>query len=277
MLDVSDIDGACPKPMVNPARVASDIMRVDDIDGSRPRIIRQIGRSHRNVNPVDPEYNLPPIPVEEGVGRAFIRDSLRNDDVEGARPMRLLPTCEPRDIMRLDDIPGARPIQRMRAINRPSSLEVRDINTEGIFKTRRVVDPLNPVYYVLGAEIRAEDCGIVRPPREERTDRRLDLSDIDGAQADSLTRRYRVLRRLVEEEAGKEEEGPAAILMIPSMKSQERELEQQQKIREYRGEKIRMSENRHLARERGTKDPVQGLLRKQRENTTGNAPRYTFE
>jgi hypothetical protein len=165
----------------------------------------------------------------------------------------------------------------MRALNRPSSLDVRDINTDGIFKTTRVVDPLNPVYHVLGAEIKAENFGTVKPPPEPRTDRRLDTSDIDGAQADSMTRRYRTLRPppfAVEET---EEEGPAAILMVPSMKTQGRELEMQQRVREYRGEKIRLCENRHLARERGTGDPVQRVLRKQREAVSGRVPRHTFE
>jgi hypothetical protein len=280
MLDVSDIEGTATKPMVNPNRVAGEIMRVDDIEGSRPRIIRQLGHSHRNVNPVDPQYDLPPIPPPPVACRPFIRDPLRNDDVEGAHPMSLLPTCAPRDIMRVDDILGTKPVQHIREMNRPSSLDVKDINTDGIFKTRRIVDPMNPVYFVFGTEIKAEDFGTAKPPPEPLTDKRLDISDIEGAQADSLTRWYRTFKPpfAVEEEGGRdEEEGPAAILMVPSMTTQGKELELQQRIRDHRGEKIRICENRHLMGKRGTGDPVQGILRKQRENRVGRAPRNTFQ
>jgi hypothetical protein len=277
MLDVSDIDGARTKPMVNADRTPTDIMRVDDIAGSRPRIIRQIGHSHRNVNPVDPQYDLPPIPPPPVACRPFIRDPLYNDDVEGAHPMPLHPSCPPRDIMRVDDIPGTQTVRHIREMNRPSSLDVKDINTDGIFKTRRVVDPLNPVYFVLGAEIKAEDFGTVKPPPVARTDRRMDTSDIEGAQADTLTRRYRTLKPPQSPPEIDDDGGPPAILMVPSMTAQGKELELKERIRQYRGQKIRMCENRHLTGNQGTGDPVQGILRKQRNCRVGRTPCDTFQ
>jgi hypothetical protein len=191
--------------------------------------------------------------------------------------MPIHPTCPPRDIMRVNDIVGTSPVKHIREVHRQSSLDVKDINTDGIFKTTRVVDPLNPVYYVLGTEIKAEGFGTVKPPPQARTDRRMDLSDIEGAQADTLTTKYRVFRPPPFAVDGEEEEGPAAILMVPSMKTQGKELELKERIRVHRGEKIRVCENRHLAGNRQTGDPVQGILRKQRDNRVGRAPRNTFE
>jgi hypothetical protein len=138
-----------------------------------------------------------------------------------------------------------------------------------------MVNPLNPVYHVLGTEIKAEDFGTVKPPPEGRTDRRLDTSDIDGAQADSMTRRYRSFKTAPFAVEG-DEEGPAAILMVPSMKAQGRELEMQQKIREFRGERIRVCENRHLTADLGTGDPLQVVLRKQRARRSEAGVRDTF-
>jgi hypothetical protein len=267
-LDCSDIAGARSRPMVNPDRPAADIMRVDDIDGSRPRVFRRLPHSNRVVNPVDPVYELPTggePPIEPP--RAFIRDPMFNDDVAGAHPMPLYDERPPRDIMNITDIEGTRPAKRMRVVTRDhSSLDVHDINTDGIFRSSRVTNPLDPVYVHHGEQIRADDPRVRRllPGKPDLT---TSVEDIDGAAADTLTRKYRQFRRPVdggddEEERGR---GPADILMVPSMRLQEAELEHQARVRAFRGERIRAAEERCLHAESGARDPIQATLRKQRQ------------
>jgi hypothetical protein len=136
-MDTSDIPGTCAKPMVNESKPPVDIMRVDDIEGSKPRVFRHLPHSTRMLNPVDPQYHLPSKPPEPVDVPRFIRDSMYNDDVDGAHPTSYKSDKPPRDIMRIDDIPGTRPVRQIRELSRRfDSLNVQDINTDGIFKTK---------------------------------------------------------------------------------------------------------------------------------------------
>jgi hypothetical protein len=276
-LDCSDIAGARSRPMVDPGRAAADIMRVDDIDGSRPRVFRCLPHSTRVVNPVDPVYVLPSGGEPANAPpRAFIRDAMFNDDVEGARPMPLYDERPPRDIMNIDDIAGTRPVKRMRVIAREhGSLDVRDINTDGIFRSARITNPLDPVYVHHGEQIRADDPRVRRPP--PRPGGPAGAEDIEGA-ADTLTQKCRKFRRPVDARDDGERR-PADILMVPSMRLQEAELDHQAKVRAFRGERIRAAEDRCLHAESGTGDPIQATLRRQRETRGARRAwtRGTFE
>jgi hypothetical protein len=176
--------------------------------------------------------------------------------------------------MGIDDIPGTRPVKRMRVIAREhSSLDVRDINTDGIFRSTRITNPLDPVYVHHGEHIRAEDLRVRRSPigRPPQT-------AIEGAAADTLTQKFRTFRRPADTRADEDEgeQRPADILMVPSMRLQEAELERQAKVRAFRGERIRAAENHCLHAESGTGDPIQAALRRQRE-ARGARRTWTFE
>jgi hypothetical protein len=271
-MKTSDIAGACSRPMVDDSKPAVDIMHAHDIDGSKPRIFRSLPHSSRVVNPVDPAYTLPskaPDPVE--VPR-FVRDSMYNDDVEGAHPTSYHSAKPPRDIMRVDDIAGTSPTPKTRQRRRGvDTMDVRDINDDGLFKSRRTVDPLDPTYRFDRRDIRADDYGKVRPPPRPRDgpDRQMNIDDIEGTHADASTKRYRRFRRPPpppEDDALK----PPEILMVPSMKKQTRELEMHAAARKARAERIRYYENRNLHAEVGTGDPIQAILREQRNGQTGS-------
>jgi hypothetical protein len=275
-LDISDIDGARVKPMVNPDRPAVDIMAKLDIPGSKPRIFRQLPHSNRMLNPVDPKYELPSFTPPKIPPPPFIRDKMYNDDVEGAHPMSYKSDKPPKDIMMIDDIAGTRPARQIRELQGVDTLYVKDINNDRIFKTTRRVDPLNPVYIYDGMENRPDDFGKARVPlpAHEGPDRITDVSDIEGTFPDAATKRYKAFRAPSPPVEG--EARLADILMIPSMKKQTQELEMQQAARAARGEKIRYFENRSLHAEMGTGDPIQAALRKQREEKKKNCRHQTF-
>ncbi|OHT11403.1 hypothetical protein TRFO_19130 [Tritrichomonas foetus] len=267
--DISDIEGTSTHPMVDPHKKATDIMSVDDIEGAKPKVQRALPHSNRMTNPLNPQYDLPsfkeePIPVPH-----FIRDNINVDDIPGTHSKSYKTDKPPRDIMRVDDIQGTQPRKRilnLSGCNR-DTLNVKDINNDGIFRSTRVTDPLNPVYLYDGQKIEATDFGRALPNRHEVSGRnfKLNTQDIDGAQADSSTKWYRTFKPPPPPRE-EDEMKPAELLMLPSMKLQTKELEMQEKIRQYRGDKIHRYENRNLHVSVGTGDPIQAMLRQQREN-----------
>ena len=286
ILDTSDIAGSSPRPMVDASKPPIDWMRVDDIEGTHPRIIHQLPHSERNVNPVDPHYVWPESttikrnPIFPNHPEAkFVRpgSTMFNDDVEGAHSTPIDTGKPPRDIMRVDDISGARPTPETHAVRKGiDSLDVKDINNYRIFKSTRVTNPLNPVYHLQGETI-SDDFGHAKPPPKPRTgfDHLYSTKDIEGAQADTTTKKYRTFKQ---PPPPKEEDqwAPAKILMLPSMEKQTKELETKEAIRTMRGEKIRYYENRNLHAEYGTGDPIQGMLRKQRDSRMRQYRHDTF-
>jgi hypothetical protein len=241
-------------------------MSVDDIDGAKPRVQRQFPHSNRTTNPLSPEYQLPSAPELPPVVPRFIRDGFTNDDIAGAHSKSFKSDRPPRDLMRVDDIPGTRPRRLIGDFRESRNLDVHDINNDGIFRTSRVTDPMNPVYTYDGGPCAAADFGRAFPARlrTDSTDLSLATADIEGAMHDSMTTRYKRFRR--PKDAPEDEElAPAPLLMVPTMHRQTEELEIAEAVRKMRGERISRCENRHLRGHRGTGDLVQGALRQQRE------------
>jgi hypothetical protein len=276
-LDTTDIPGTSSRPMFDSTKPPVDPLQIDDIEGARPRAVRHLGHSKRCLNPVDPQYVLSSKPQEPPPIPPFIRDQMYNADVEGASPATYRSKKPPRDIMKCDDISGARPSHRVRERStRCDQFDVRDINNDGVFKTKRRVDPLEPVYVYDGQESRPEGFGKVRPPRTARADpdKSLVVTDIEGTTADASTKRYRAFKK-PKPPREEDEAKPAEILMLGSMEKQTKELEKQEAIRKYRGDKIRAYESRNMHIKVGTGDQVQGILRQQREGR-GNSRHETF-
>jgi hypothetical protein len=267
-LTTSDIEGAQTSPMVNPAKPPVDLMSVDDIDGAKPNVRKQLRKSNRMTNPLNPEYQLPSAVVIPPPVPRFIRDSISNDDIPGAHSKSYKSDKNPRDLMYIDDIPGCRPrrlVGDFQSGNR--TYDVSDINKDRIHQTTRVCDPLNPVYQYDGV-CAATDFGktFQPPPRKNTPTYSLLTQDIDGATASSGTRWYRSYRPPPKTTEA-DELKPAPLLMLPSMTKQTRELELQEMARQMRGNKIRMCENRLLHARQGTGDSVQASLREHRETS----------
>jgi hypothetical protein len=263
-LNISDIEGARPAPPFDPERTPVDIMSVSDIQGSAPRIHRNLPHSHRHTNPLMPEYQLPskePIPPLEV---KFVYDGTNFDDIPGVHPRSLKSTKPPKDVLKLSDIPGARPRPRVRYAERPPKdiLAVTDINNDGKWRTARRIDPLNPVYRIYGGELE-DDFGIAESNYRNRQDGRdlsLTTSDIDGASTTPPPKGRPLKTRSELEE---EERRPAPPLMLPSMYKQTEELERQRAMNDLRAERIWRFEHRHLQK-RETGDKAQDLIRSQR-------------
>jgi hypothetical protein len=208
----------------------------------------------------------------------FIRDSLYNEDVEGAHPAVPDFSHPPRDIMRLDDVSGTRPRQRIRELKRGNdSMDVRDINTGGTHKWTRIIDPLDPVYFYNGEHHRSDGFGKVRRPLAPHVghNRILDVTDIEGTETDARIKRYHAFRQPPPPDP-EDDTAPADILMVPSMAKQTKELEMQRAIMKYRGDKIRAYEGRSMHNEKGTGDAIQAMLRQQRE-LRGPSRHETFD
>ena len=276
-LNISDIPGTQPKPSYNKFKPPFDIMSVDDIDGAKPRINWNLPHSNRHTNPQNPVYKMPTKPEEPAPEVKFVYDGFNFDDIPGVHPKSYKTDKPPRDIFKVDDLPGAKPkISTTKFDPQNRILDVSDINNDGLFHTRRRLDPQNPEYNYDGKILKA-DFGRAKTNYKHRnnddfkeTDFSLKTSDIPGAKADSQTQWYRNFRRpKVTNEEDDSIEG--STLMLPSMKKQTAELERQRALYKMRGERIQKFENRCVNHESNHVDNVQYLLRQQRNSPVKRA------
>lgn len=174
-----------------------DSFLVQDIEGAQPKT--NMFRTRRSVNPLNPVYKLPSHEALPFEPLRFLRDSIDVSDIDGARA-RPAPQSEPRNSHDVGDIEGAHAswrshkraaLERMRSVGvkKADSLEVSDITDKG-FKSRRCVDPLNPVYKHHGEDIYDSPRGTAPKPRKTARNANvpfysLHTADIAGAQGDS--------------------------------------------------------------------------------------------
>ena len=120
-----------------------------DIQGATPHHLK----SHivRCTNPLNPKYNLPKtetIKQEENNDKnkkpKFIKDNLKIDDIEGARPKKI-GNFFLRNNMNKDDIKGSFPRQRFVRKEFFNSIDYSDIQKIK-HKRKKDLNPLNPVY-----------------------------------------------------------------------------------------------------------------------------------
>ena len=168
--------------------------------------------------------------------------------------------------MKTSDISGAQPRRydtRFDPQNR--ILDVTDINNDGLFHTRRHLNPLNPEYQFDGQTLKA-DYGRAHTNYKTRktgeTDYSLKTKDIEGANADSQTQWYRTFKYTPVQDDEPTEESTS--VMLPSMKKQTMELERQRALYKMRGERIQRFESRHLKHDATHCDHLQAVLRNQR-------------
>ncbi|KAH0785219.1 hypothetical protein GPJ56_010862 [Histomonas meleagridis] len=277
VLNISDIEGTKPITHIDKSKAPVDIMNVNDIEGAQPRICRNLPHSKRHTNPLNPEYQLPTKKEEPPPVTKFVYDGFNFDDIPGVHPKSYKPTKPARDIMKVDDIAGARPKFENRRFDTSNRiLDVSDINADGMFKTKRHTNPLNPEYNYDG-HILENDFGVSHTnylSRNDNIDLSLTVNDINGASADSSTQWIRSYR-MPKEEADDEDNdrNVQTSLILPSMIKETAILERKKAIDKMRGERIRKFENRHLETVSHT-DKVQAALRKKRNSET--KPRATF-
>ncbi|OHT02332.1 hypothetical protein TRFO_07157 [Tritrichomonas foetus] len=167
--------------------------------------------------------------------------------------------------MKVSDIEGTHSKHREYKFDKQNRiLDVSDINNDGLFHTRRHLNPLNPEYQYDGKVIKA-DFGMAHTNYKRRngnTDLSLKTDDIDGAKADSQTSWYRTFKPPPFD--CDEPTLDSVTVMLPTMKKQTAELERQRALYKMRGERIQRFESRHLKHDAEHVDHVQAILRNQR-------------
>jgi len=111
----ADIAGSVSRPLTHSRNVRDLSLYIDDIDGTRHSIKDRMMRTKRHVNPLVPEYDLPTFVPARVPDFPFLRETMKNDDVDGAVP-KPLQKFEMRDNISTFDIVGAqacwRPLHR---------------------------------------------------------------------------------------------------------------------------------------------------------------------
>jgi hypothetical protein len=141
-------------------------------------------RSTRNVDPLQPTYVLPTAVERPPSPPPFKRDLHSIDDIAGTKSSAYLP-WQTRSSNVVEDIAGTRPRPRtLTSSDHVSQLHVRDINEDGVFRSRRTVDPLRPTHVVHGRVVADDDPGmyVKSPPKGgHRPFLSLTTDDIEGA------------------------------------------------------------------------------------------------
>jgi hypothetical protein len=247
-LNITDIEGARPASAFDPGSLARDVMKVRDIDGSAPRIYKNLPHSSRHTNPLTPEYQLPTKEELPPPEIPFIYDGINFDDIPGVHPRSYKSDKPPRDPLLIDDIPGTRSRSLLGPYDRGNRyMDVSDINGKGKrgqFNTKRRTNPLNPDYpydgTVLTADYGSPESNYLT--REDGIDTSLMTQDIEGAQVTDFGAKYPPRAVPLSDD----EISPRFPLMLPSMYKQTAELERQKAMNKIRGERIRKFESRHL-------------------------------
>lgn len=114
-----------------------------DIDGSSPQCVK-FKTSRQSFNPLEPKYNLSK--VEQLIPQIpkFIRDNIDIADIDGAHPKKYF-KWETRSGM--FDVPDSKSKKQYVRNTKYSNFDYSDV-THDVFKTKRCVDPLDPVYEV---------------------------------------------------------------------------------------------------------------------------------
>jgi hypothetical protein len=104
----SDVHGSTSKALSWERNVRDNSLYIDDIEGTRHSIKDRMMRTGRHVDPLVPTYPLPSyVPAEDPVVK-FIKDPQDHSDIEGSYTKKKVYFAT-RDTLRVDDIDGARP------------------------------------------------------------------------------------------------------------------------------------------------------------------------
>ena len=138
-----DIEKSYPKKLHIKLKKPEYNLSNSDIEYSNPQCVNT--KIKRHLNPLQPKYQLPkgnPYPPYEP---KFLKDSINVDDIEGAKPKKIIGRMLTRDTMNINDIKDSWP---KRPYIRKSKYEYIDYNdvTNTDFKSRRNTNPLDPFY-----------------------------------------------------------------------------------------------------------------------------------
>jgi len=134
-----------------------DSLYTGDIVGTKPGLLSVFVSSRQANDPLVPNYKLPAVPAptnpnlhsrtQQPLGSSHSRHD--PNDINNKRPSAFscMSNIAARDIMRTNDIIGGGRRQHKAIQKGYDSMQVGDINSDGVFKSgRRGADPLNPTY-----------------------------------------------------------------------------------------------------------------------------------
>jgi hypothetical protein len=82
-----DIPGTTPAPFHIGLNKPYYILSNSDIEGSKPQAIK-FKTKRLGHNPLEYHYNIPEVPIKPVTPPKFIRDQMKIDDIEGAKPKK---------------------------------------------------------------------------------------------------------------------------------------------------------------------------------------------
>ena len=138
-----DIEKSFPKKLHLKLKKLEYNLSNSDIEFSTPQCVQS--KIKRHLNPLEPKYKLPkgdPYPPYEP---RFIKDIINVEDIEGAKPRKVIGRMQLRDTMNIKDIKDSWPKKPYIRKTKYQYIDYNDVtNTE--FKTSRNTNPLDPFY-----------------------------------------------------------------------------------------------------------------------------------
>lgn len=170
--------------------IETNSLKTRDIEKAYPQ--HNEFQSARVTNPLAPRYQLPYVPpVDPEPPRQFLRNTLDISDIQ-TKHKRILGSS-----IEKAPIEGSAPNKLFKTVNAVNRLEVKDINNDGVFISKRRENPVNPLepsytWREERAKVNDRYGEIGNHPKEiipskvnKRQDSSLGIYDIEGASANS--------------------------------------------------------------------------------------------
>ena len=138
-----DIEKSFPKRLHIKLKKPEYNLSNADIEFSSPRCVKN--KIKRHLNPLEPKYQLPkgiPYPPYEP---KFLKDSINVDDIEGAKPTKIIGRMQLRDTMNIKDIKDSWTKKPYIRKSKYEYIDYTDV-TNADFKSSRNTNPLDPFY-----------------------------------------------------------------------------------------------------------------------------------
>ena len=194
-----DIIGSSPKKLHQKLHKRYFNLTNEDICQSRPQCNKFVTK-RKPSNPLNPVYKLAYAEVRTATPPRFIRDQINIDDIDGSKPNPYVKYNINRKTNEINDIDGARPSKiKLRQDFIGMQLNVRDINEYMEFKTKRVVNPLEPIYHgvndkgepITYGRIKGSKPKRLHPVKVNKVESMfLNTGDIKGAQTFTLSDKF---------------------------------------------------------------------------------------
>ena len=138
-----DIDKSSPRRLHIKLNKPEYNLSNSDIEYSQPHCVKC--KITRHLNPLEPKYNLPTSPEYPPYEPRFIRDSIKVDDIEGAKPRKIVSQNLLRESLKNNDVKDSWPRKPYVRKSKYEFMNYRDV-THTEFKTKRSTNPLEPNY-----------------------------------------------------------------------------------------------------------------------------------